>query len=140
MIPSFPSLATLPGQLKCLLTVLTTAKILSTAVLVSLGDYRAERISPFRRVAGLTTKITPPLMALVAGWLEIVLGNPRAGWLLVAISPLIAGFAAFVLGLRGRRKFFGAADWFERYLPPVQVKAGLLVFLSVLLLLVLRNR
>ena len=137
MTPHLPALFT-PHRLLCLLILLIVAKILSTATLVILGDYRVPRISSFRRLIGITSKVTPPLMSLTAGLLEFWRGDAIRGWLFVAASFFIAGFAAFVVSLRRRGKFYGAADWMQRYLSPTQVKCALLAFLSVLLILAFR--
>lgn len=137
MMPHLQVLLTIHGLL-WLLILLTISKIVSTATLVILGDYRAVHISSFRRLAGITGKVTPPLMAVATGLLEFSRGDARGGWLFMAASFLIACFAAYVVRLRGRGRFYGAADWMQRYLSPTQVKLILLAFLSVLFILALR--
>lgn len=139
MIPHLPSALT-THRLLSLLILLVVAKILSTATLIVLGDYRAARISPFRRLVLITSKATPPFVSLVAGLVEFSRGDSGVGWLFVAGSFLIAGFAAFVVALRNRGKFYGVADWIQRYLSPTQAKLALLAFLSVLFILALRVR
>lgn len=139
MMAYLSDLTTMQHGLLALLLALTVAKILSTAVLVVMGDYRAARISPSRRFAGITSKVTPVLMALTAGLLAFARGNQLLGWLLIAATPFVAGFAAFVLRLRSRGSFYGGADWLERHLTPRQTKGVLLVFLGALLIYALRS-
>lgn len=139
MIPHLPNALT-THRLLLLLVLIAITKISSTAILVLLGDYRAAHISYFRRAVRITGKVTPPVMSLVAGLLEFSRGNARGGWLFIAGSFLIAGFAAFVVELRSRGKFYGAADWMQRFLTPTQVKLALLAFLSVIFILAIRIR
>lgn len=138
MIPHLLGLTTIQDRLLWLLILFTTAKILSTATLVILGDYRAARIFPFRRIAGITSKVTPSLMCLAEGSRQFTLGNPTRGWVFLAGSIFIAGFATFVVKLRSRGKFYGAADWMLLYLSPRQVKVVTLALISILFILALR--
>lgn len=104
MMPNLPvSLTTF--RLKWLLMLFTLAKILSTATLVMLGDYRAARISPFRRFVSITSKVTPSLMAMSAGLLEFSRGDARGGWVFIAVSFFVAGFAVFVVNRRSQENF-----------------------------------
>lgn len=136
MMVHLPGLATTQDRLLWLLIVLTAAKLFSTMTLVILGDYRAPRLSFFRRFVGATSKTTPPFMCLTAGALEFSLGSSARGYLFFAGSFAIAGFAIYVTSLRRRGKFFGAADWMLRYLGPRQVKVTLLIALLSMLVLI----
>ena len=130
--------AILQNRLLMALTALTVAKILSTAALVVQGNYRTERTARARRLASITSKVTPVLMCLTAGLLEMARGERMLGWILIAATPLVAGFAALILHLRSGGRFYGGADWLERFLTPQQARRAILAFLGVLLIFALR--
>jgi hypothetical protein len=129
-----------PHRLLWLLTLVIIVKIVSTATLVILGRYREPRTSSFSRLAAITNKVMSPLIAVAAGLLLFSRGNEIAGWLFIAASVFTAAFAIYVVRLRNKGKFYGGADWLQRFLSPAQVKLVLLAFLAVLFILAIRMR
>lgn len=127
-------------RLLWLLILVIIVKIISTATLVFLGNYRAARTSSLSRLAAVTSKVTPPLIAVAAGLLWFSRGDAIGGWLFIAASCPIAVVAIYVMRLKDRGRFYGGADWLLRFLSPAQVKLVFLAFFVVLFIFVIRMR
>lgn len=115
------------------------AKLLSSACLLQMGDYRSAHISPFRQFVRITNKVTPSLVALSAAGVQFTRGYRFEAGAWVVFAGVAGFFAFYVVKLRKQGRFFGVADLMLRYLRPGQVKAVLMAVLGVILFFLLRT-
>ena len=105
-----PGFSSTVDRLLWLLVVFTAVKVLSTGTLLVMGDYRAARVTPFRKFVAAASKISPVLMVLAALAGAIVRGDQYRTRIYTVLAVVAPVFAALVIWLRKTVRFYGLAD------------------------------